>query len=235
MCSSCTRGVKSRFLCPARRVRRAFLLVGPAVALSVAVAACGGGTTTSGATPTTARSSKTAAGATKTSTPAGQAAMTKYVQCLTSHGVPANAAGGFGAFGGRRGTGSTSGSTVPGSQPTGTRPAGTRPTIPAQYQAAFQACRSLRPTGAGFGGGAFNSAQFAAYRNCLKLHGVTLPTTPTTKPGQTPPPGGTRGGLGAGGAFGPQANTPAFQQARQACASLLPARTGPTSTVAPQS
>ena len=157
--------------------------------------------------------------------------MTKYVQCLTSHGVPANAAGGFGA---RRGPGSTSGSTVPGPQPTGTRPAGTRPTIPAQYQAAFQACRSLRPTGAGFGGGTFNSAQFAAYRNCLQLHGVTLPTTPTTKPGQTPPSGGT-GGFRAGGAFGAQANTPAFQKARQACACLLPARSGPTSTVAPQS
>ena len=232
MCSSCTRGVKSRFLCPARRVRRAFLLVGPALALSVAVAACGGGTTTSGASPTTARSNKSTSGTTKATTPAAQTSMSKYVQCLTSHGVPANAAGGSG---GRRGTDSTSGSTVPGAQPAGTRPAGTRPTIPAQYQAAFQACRSLRPTGAGFGGGAFNSAQFAAYRNCLKLHGVTLPTTPTTKPGQTPPAGDTRGGFGAGGAFGPQANTPAFQQARQACAALLPARTGPTSTVAPQS
>lgn len=158
--------------------------------------------------------------------------MTKYIQCLTSHGVPANAAGGFG---GRRGPGSTSGSTVPGSQPTGTRPTGTRPTIPAKYQAAFQACRSLRPTGAGFGGGAFNSTQFAAYRNCLQLHGVTLPTTPTTEPGQTPPSSETGGGFGAGGAFAAQANTPAFQRARQACASLLPARTGPTSTVAPQS
>jgi hypothetical protein len=67
------------------------------------------------------------------------------------------------------------------------------------------------------------------------LHGVTLPTTPTTKPGQTPPPDGTGAGFGPGAAFGAQANTPAFQQARQVCASLLPARTGPTSTVAPQS
>jgi hypothetical protein len=232
MSGRCTRGVKSRLLCSARRVRRPLLLVGPALALSVAVAACGGGTTTSGASPTTARSNnKSPAGATKSTAPAGQASMSKYVQCLTSHGVPANAASGFGA---RRGTGSTSASTVPGSQPTGTRPAGTRPTIPAQYQAAFQACRSLRPAGAGFGGGTFNSAQFAAYRNCLQLHGVTLPTTPTTKPGQTPPSRGT-GGFGAGGAFGAQANTPAFQKVRQACASLLPARSGPTSTVAPQS
>jgi hypothetical protein len=232
MCGGCTRDVKSRFLCSVHRVRRPLLLVGPALALSVAVAACGGGTTTSGASPTTARSNKTAAGATKTTAPASPASMTKYIQCLTSHGVPANAASGFGA---RRGTGSTSGTAVPGSQTSGTRPAGTRPTIPAQYQAAFQACRSLRPTGTGFGGGTFNSAQFAAYRNCLQLHGVTLPTTPTTKPGQTRPSGGSGGGFGAGGAFGAQANTPAAQQARQACASLLPARTGPTSTVAPQS
>jgi hypothetical protein len=231
MSGGCTRDVKSSFLCSTRRVRRPILLIGPALALSVAVAACGGGSTTSGATPTTARSNKSTSGTTKATTPAAQTSMSKYVQCLTSHGVPANAASGFGA---RRGPGSTSGSTVPGSQPAGTRPAGTRPTIPAQYQAAFQACRSLRPSGSGFGGGNFNSAQFAAYRNCLQLHGVTLPTTPTTRPGQTPPSGGTGGGFGAGGAFAGQANTPAFQQARQACASLLPARSGPTSTVAPQ-
>jgi hypothetical protein len=162
---------------------------------------------------------------------------------LTNHGVPASAVGGFG---GRGRTGSTpahAGSTptdtrsTPASTVPGSRPTGTRPTIPAKYRAAFQACRSLRPTGPGFGGGAINSAQFAAYRNCLRLHGVTLPTTPTTKPGQTATSGGTGGtggGFGAGESFGAQANSPAFQKARQACASLLPARSGPTTTVAPQ-
>jgi hypothetical protein len=115
---------------------------------------------------------------------------------------------------------------VPGSQPTDTRP-----TIPAQYRAAFQACQNLRPT-APFGGG-FNSAQFAAYRNCLQLHGVTLPTPPTTTPGQTRPTAGAGGGFGANGGLGAQANTPAFQKARQACANLLPARTGSSTTTSP--
>jgi hypothetical protein len=110
----------------------------------------------------------------------------------------------------------------------------TRPTIPAKYQAAFQACASLRPTGGFFGGGAVNSAQFAAYRNCLQLHGVTLPTPPSTTAGQAPA-SGTRDG---GGGFGAQANNPTFQAAQKACASLLPARSGSGTTgttVAPQS
>ena len=78
---------------------------------------------------------------------------------------------------------------------------GTRPTIPAQYQAAFTACASDRPTG-GFGGGeggGFNSTAFTAYRNCLEVHGVTLPTTPTTTPGETPRTGWLPGAVAASG------------------------------------
>jgi hypothetical protein len=105
----------------------------------------------------------------------------------------------------------------------------TRPTIPAKYQAAFQACASLRPSGGAFGGGGFNSTQLAAYRNCLQLHGVKLPTPPTTTAGQTP---SFRGGNG----FAALANNPAYNAARKACASLLPARTGSgSSTTSPQS
>ena len=172
----------------------------PLLALSALLAACGGGSKAATAGPTT-------------TAPAGSAAFAQYNQCLTSHGVPASAVNGFG---GRRRAGT--GTTVPG----GTlSPAGTRPTIPAQYQAAFQACQSLRPTG-GFGGGNFNSAQFAAYRNCLQLHGVT---TPTTVAGQTAP---------AGGFGGAQArDSPTFQAAQKACANLRPARTGSSTTLAP--
>lgn len=133
----------------------------------------------------------------------------------------------------RRGAGSTSGTTVPGG--TASTTPRTRPTIPAQYQQAFQACASLRPTGGfggfgGFGGGGVNSAQAAAYRNCLQIHGVKLPTPPTTTPGQTTtsrPPSSTGGGRGG---FGQFANNPTFQAAQKACASLLPARTGSTSS-----
>ena len=42
----------------------------------------------------------------------------------------------------------------------------------------LQACPSLLPTGGFGGGGGLNSATTAAYRNCLTLHGVTIPTTP---------------------------------------------------------
>ena len=73
-----------------------------------------------------------------------------------------------------------------------------------------------------FGGGGANNPLTAAYRNCLQLHGVTLPTTPTTTPGQTRPTGGFGGGQFA--------NNPTFQAAQKACANLLPARTGSTTT-----
>jgi hypothetical protein len=133
---------------------------------------------------------------------------------LTSHGVPASATG----FGGRRRPGTAT--TVAGAT---TVPV-TRPTIPAQYQAAFKTCASLLPTGGGgfFGGGGINNPQAAAYRNCLQIHGVTLPTTPTTTPGETRPTGGFGGAQFA--------NNPTFQAAQKACANLLPARTGSTTT-----
>jgi hypothetical protein len=197
--------------------RRWVLAVLPLIALSVILAACGG-SSSSTASPTTSTSPSTAtspstSGGAGTARAGGSAAFAKYTQCLTSHGVPASATG----FGGRRrpGTATTPGAT--------TVPA-TRPTIPAQYQAAFKSCASLLPRGGGgfFGGGQANSAQAAAYRNCLTIHGVTLPSTPSTTPGQTRPAGGFGGGQFA--------NNPTFQAAQKACASLLPARTGATTT-----
>ena len=107
----------------------------------------------------------------------------------------------------------------------GTRPAGgfTPQSLPAgvtaaQYQAAQQACRSKLPTGGFGGGGQFNSPAFAAYRNCLQLHGFTQPsirspgssTTATTAP-----------------AAATTTISPANRQAAlQACASLRPAAGG---------
>jgi hypothetical protein len=109
-------------------------------------------------------------------------------------------------------------------------PTGTRPTVPSQYQAAFDKCRSLLPIGR-FGAGGFNTSAFTAYRNCLIVHGVTLPAPPTTVAGQPP---GTGNGFGAGG-FANLRNNPAFKAATQACASLLPQRTGTTPTTTPAS
>jgi hypothetical protein len=115
----------------------------------------------------------------------------------------------------------------------GSAPTGTRSTIPAQYQKAFQACASLRPTGGfgGFGGpgGGLNSAQAAAYRNCLQIHGVTLPSPPTTTAGQPP----SSGNAARGNGFAQFRNNPSYQAAAKACASLLPSRSGSTSTTTP--
>jgi hypothetical protein len=207
-------------LLTSERGRRWVLASLPILALSAVLAACGGGSSTTAPPATTAT---TAPSSTSTPTSAARtAALTKYDQCLTSHGVPASAANGLFGGGRRRATTAT---TAPGQ----TAPTGTRPTIPAQYQTAFTACASLRPTGGAFfgGGGQFTGAQAAAYRNCLTIHGVTLPTTPTTTPGQPRPTGGFAGG-GQGAQF---ANNPKFQAAQKACASLLPARTGAITTV----
>lgn len=61
-------------------------------------------------------------------------------------------------------------------------------------------------------------AALQAFRTCLQQHGVTLPTPPTTTPGETRPSRGTGGFL-----FGDGANDPATRAAVQACQSKLPA------------
>jgi len=84
-------------------------------------------------------------------------------------------------------------------------------------------------------GGRVNGAALQAFRSCLQQHGVTLPTPPTTTPGETFPTrsteaggtgtGGTgrRFGGGFGGGFGGVSTSPSDQAAVQACQSDLPA------------
>jgi hypothetical protein len=220
----------SRF--PGRAKRPFLLLLLPLAAVAVLASACGGGSAKASDSPTTSSSPST-------STPgasAASASRAQFTQCLEKNGVPASAATGAGLFG-RRGGGGGTGSGGTGSGGTGTPgssvPTGTGPTIPSQYQTAFDKCRSLLPVGR-FGGGAggfLNSSAFTAYRNCLIVHGVTLPAPPTTVAGQAPAPGS---GFGAGG-FASLRNNPAYKAASQACASLLPQRTGPTPTTTPAS
>ena len=223
----------------ARRKRIVLAFAACLVALAAVATACGGSSTKTSSSSTTSPptsgsaatgSAATGSGATGSGGSAAfAAARTKFTQCLESHGVPASvASSGFG-FGGRRGSADGSGatgSTGSGSTNSGSSTAGgstTRPTIASQYQSAFTACRSDLPTG-GFGGGGFNSVTSAAYRNCLTLHGVTIPTTPpSTAAGSSGPRAGP-GGLGA------LRNNPKFQAAQKACASLLPARTGAGTT-----
>jgi hypothetical protein len=177
--------------------------------IAIAAAACGGGSGTASTTSTTSVTSTTGAA----STGATSAAMAKYTACLKQNGVtlPTGGPGGGAPPGG---TGGSSG--TPPAAPTGTsttaRPA-FRSGGSAKFAKAQAACASLRPAGlragpGGAGGGA-NSAAFAAYRNCLTLHGVKASAT-----------------FGPGGAT----LTASQKKAATACASLRPKRQASTTT-----
>jgi hypothetical protein len=157
-----------------------------AFAGALALGACGGGSS-SKTTPTSAASSSGSA--------ANGKALTAYRQCLLDHGVT----------GGRRPTG-TSGAPVP---DTGTPPSSRAPLTPdqqAKRQAAQQACQSKLPPGY------LQQRQqdLAAYRSCLKDHGVKLPADPN----------------GTGSLRGVNRNDPTFQAAQKVCAPLMPSGGG---------
>lgn len=206
--------------------RPAFALLITILALAALAAGCGGGSSKAATSGTT---STTTAGGSRASNRA------KFTQCLESHGVPTSVASSFGAFRRGAGSGGAASSTTSGGSSTtsggatgaGTTPSGTprtRPTLPSQYSAAFTSCRSLLPAGGNGLGGFLNSPADAAYRNCLQVHGVTLPTAPTgSSPAGSVPSASAPAGATPGGGF---ANNPTFQAARQACASLLPAGQG---------
>ncbi len=83
-------------------------------------------------------------------------------------------------------------------------------------QAALKQCASLQPKG-GFPGAADGSSStaFAAYRNCMKLHGVTVPSVTPDSSTSTPNTVDT--------------SSPTYQAAQSACKALLPTGTGTTS------
>lgn len=182
----------------------AVLLMG---GLAILFTACGGGSSAS--TTSTAAGSSSNAGNNK---PSGSSSFTAYRNCLSQHGVTLpNFSRGNGA---PPGGGGYPGGGAPGGSGTGTPGRGgfggfaNNP----KYQAAAKACASLRPKGGfgGFGrGGGFNSAAGAAYRNCLKLHGVTLPTRGSTSSGS---PSST-------------ISSSTFRAAAAACAALRPTPT----------
>ena len=155
---------------------------------------------------------------TTTTKPSGTASQAAYTACLKQHGVTLpNFTHGSIPPGGTRPTFTPgSGTFTPGS-------GGGFASNP-KFEKAAAACKSLRPKG-GFGrfggtggSGGFNSSAFAAYRNCLQLHGVTLPTGRAPTSGSTPSTPATT--------FNP--SSPTVQAAMQACAALRP--TGSTTT-----
>jgi hypothetical protein len=192
-----------------RRPRRFRTLARPTALLLVAglailFTACGGsGSAATTSTSTTAGSSNNS----RNNGPSGSSSFTAYRNCLSQHGVTLpNFRGGA-----RPGAGGTPGEGAPTGSGTPPRRGGfggfaNNP----KDQAAEKACASLRPKGGfgGFGrGGGFNSAAGAAYRNCLKLHGVTLPSgTPSGSPSST-------------------ISSSTFRAAATACAALRPTPT----------
>jgi len=155
------------------------------------IAACGGGSSTTSSTSSTKSASSSSTGSSST-----KASTTAFAACLKKHGVSLNfPTGGRPASGGtppfrRGGTGFTG-------------PAGGG----SKFAQAAKDCASVRPKGSSFGGpGAFNSSSFTAYRNCLKLHGVSV----------------TAGSTGASGPTGGFRSNPRFKAAQTACAALQP-------------
>ena len=156
-----------------RRVRPCLLVLLLVGVVPVVLAACG--------------SSSPSGSSSATTKPSGAASEASYTACLKQHGVtlPNFTPGSFPAGGTRPTFTPGSGGFTPGSGGGAFR---NNPT----FEKAAAACKNLRPSGGfgGFGGsGGFNSTAFAAYRNCLKLHGVTLPTTfgaPKSSTGSSP-------------------------------------------------
>ncbi|MDQ2727045.1 MAG: hypothetical protein M3Y91_04070 [Actinomycetota bacterium] len=204
--------------------------------LASLTAGCGGSTKVSG--PSTSATTAT-----------GQAA---FVSCMEKQGIPGTAATSLAGRRGRAGGAGGPGGSAPGSAPAGSDGSG-RATTPslsagvtqAQLRAALQACRSLLPAGAGFGRGVTSPAA-AAYRNCLRLHGVTFPApgsrtstttvagSSTTTPASTTTSSTTTAGGGPGtggrGLGGLDTSNPTVQAALTACAPLRPAPGGTTTS-----
>lgn len=142
---------------------------------AVLAAGCGSGSSSASGTTTGSSTGQT-------STSGGAASVSQYQSCLKAQGVDLPSFPGNGNGGPPQGT-----------PPQGAPPQGGGQGGPGggfgglsdaqrqKFQAAQTACAKYLPAGArngggffGGGGGAQNSQAFAAYRNCLKLHGVTL-------------------------------------------------------------
>lgn len=197
---------RSRHSSSLRKAIRTALLVS---CVPVILAACGSSPAAGSSTSsTTAKSS-------------GTASLTAYTNCLKQHGVT------LPNFPNGSGGPPTGGSVPSGTPPSfgsgGSPPAGGNFANNPKFQKAAAACKSLRPSGSsGFGGpggsGGFNSSAFAAYRNCLKLHGVTLPTgTPQGSASSTPSTTLSQ-------------SSPTVKAALQACAALQPSASTTTTT-----
>jgi hypothetical protein len=180
-----------------RRVRVRFC---SALAVVLVVALSGGGLVVGGSAASA--SSKAAA---KTST---KKTLKKFESCLKKHGVKISLPGSGGPSGGAPSGTFPSGGGAPGGFQGGKK-----------FQKAIKACSRLLPAGSQFGGGSGSpptgSTAFAAFRNCMTLHHVTL----------------AKGSYGAKSSSSAVTSTSSskYKTAYSACSSLLP-KSPPTST-----
>lgn len=198
------------------RLRNVGLLVAALAVSGVLLAACGGGSSASGSS---------GSGSSSTSSPSASAAgsFSAFAACLKSHGVTFPAGRGFGGGGAGAPTGTAPTGTFGSGSPAGGRPAGGF-TRSAKDQKAFTACAKFRPKGSfggfgGFGGGGSGAAALAPFRNCMKLHGVALPTAGARPSGST----GTTTGTSI-------TSNPHYASAFSACKALLPTPTTTTTS-----
>jgi hypothetical protein len=175
-----------------RRIRLGFC---SSLAVVIVVALSGGALIVGGSAASA--SPKAAA---KTST---KKSLKKFEKCLTKHGVKS-------AFPG------TGGGGPPGGAPSGSFPSGGGAPggfkISKKLQKAIKACSHLLPAGSQFGGGSGpppnGSTAFAAFRNCMSLHHVTLAK-------------GSYGAKSSSSAVTPTSSS-TYKKAYSACSSLLP-------------
>ncbi|MGO8826193.1 MAG: hypothetical protein ACLQU9_13270 [Acidimicrobiales bacterium] len=141
--------------------------------------------------------------------PSSAKSLSAFQACLSKHGLKLPARGG--SSGGP--PSSFSGGTPPSFGGSGGFGGNSK------AQAALKQCASLQPKG-GFpggpgGAGGSSSTAFASYRNCMKLHGVTVPSVTPGSNTSTPSTVDT--------------SSPTYQAAQAACKALLPTGTGTTS------
>jgi hypothetical protein len=199
---------------PRRSAGRRAVAIGAVAIGAVLLAACGSSSSASSATSTSTTAAAPAG------TGSGSPSITAFFSCLKQHGVNVTVPSPSG--------GAPTGSFPSGGTPPvgsgGTPPGGTGGGLPGQFNSpkfkkASAACATLRPKGLPFGGGA-SSPKFAAYRNCLKIHGVTLPAA-TSRSGSSTTPTTLA------------TTDPKVKAALAACASLQPKLTPPSGSGAP--
>lgn len=175
------------------RSQRVLALIG-VCAIGLALTAYSGGVSSAATKRTTAKSS--------TSKSSGSS-FSAFQKCLSQHGLKLPARGASG--------GQPAG--FSGGKPPAGAPGGFGGNSKAQ--AALKQCASLQPKG-GFPGGSGRSSStaFASYRNCMKLHGVTVPSVTPGSSTSTPSTVDT--------------SSPTYQAAQAACKALLPTGTGTT-------